>query len=323
MQAAIACLHGVGAHLRRHGLAADRRAVRPARDRWPTPVVRVNRAVAVAEVAGPRAGLALLAELVGRSDRTMAPLLVDARRLPSPPGRDRRPRRTRTGRRSTARATTATGDFCATPRRTRSGEPNPTLVDGPVRSPDDPTPDAGLMPTNGPMIGTMRWIGERTPDGPFGRQKIAFVLSGGGSLGAMQAGQLLAMFEAGITPDLVIGVSAGALNGAAIAHQPTTAMAEQLATIWQGLRPRRHLPRVALRTCLARVAPPSSPLPIRWPARPRQPIPATRRPRPAVDAVRGRHGQHRRRPRRLPLHRRSPRRCSSHRPRCRASSDPS
>ena len=61
-------------------------------------------------------------------------------------------------------------------------------------------------------------------------------MSGGGSLGAMQAGQLLALFEAGITPDLVVGVSAGALNGAAIAHQPTIAMADQLATIWQGLR---------------------------------------------------------------------------------------
>ncbi|MEP7202396.1 MAG: patatin-like phospholipase family protein [Ilumatobacteraceae bacterium] len=62
------------------------------------------------------------------------------------------------------------------------------------------------------------------------------MLSGGGSLGAMQSGQLLALFEAGITPDLVIGVSAGALNGAAIAHQPTVAMAEQLATIWRGLQ---------------------------------------------------------------------------------------
>jgi NTE family protein len=62
------------------------------------------------------------------------------------------------------------------------------------------------------------------------------VLSGGGSLGAMQAGQLLALFEAGIMPDLVIGVSAGALNGAAIAHQPTAATAEQLATIWRSLR---------------------------------------------------------------------------------------
>ena len=52
----------------------------------------------------------------------------------------------------------------------------------------------------------------------------------------MQAGQLLAVLEAGITPDLVIGVSAGALNGAAIAHDPTLGTAEQLATIWQGLR---------------------------------------------------------------------------------------
>lgn len=51
----------------------------------------------------------------------------------------------------------------------------------------------------------------------------------------MQAGQLLAMLEAGITPDLVIGVSAGAFNGAAIAHQPTIASADRLATIWKGL----------------------------------------------------------------------------------------
>lgn len=82
----------------------------------------------------------------------------------------------------------------------------------------------------------MRWHRPRSESGTHAGPRIAFVLSGGGSLGAMQAGQLLALFEAKITPDLVIGVSAGALNGAAIAHRPTTAMAEQLATIWQGLR---------------------------------------------------------------------------------------
>ncbi len=81
----------------------------------------------------------------------------------------------------------------------------------------------------------MRWHRARSDSGPFAVPKIAFVLSGGGSLGAMQAGQLLALFEAGITPDLVIGVSAGALNGAAIAHQPTGEAAEQLAAIWRGL----------------------------------------------------------------------------------------
>jgi predicted acylesterase/phospholipase RssA len=84
--------------------------------------------------------------------------------------------------------------------------------------------------------GTLRWHRPRHDNAPFIAPKIAFVMSGGGSLGAMQAGQLLALFEAGITPDLVVGVSAGALNGAAIAHQPTTETAEQLATIWRGLR---------------------------------------------------------------------------------------
>ncbi len=82
----------------------------------------------------------------------------------------------------------------------------------------------------------MKWHRQRPDESPFGRRRTAFVLSGGGSLGAMQAGQLQAMFEAGIHPDLVIGVSAGALNGAAIAHEPTVAAADQLATIWRGMR---------------------------------------------------------------------------------------
>lgn len=83
---------------------------------------------------------------------------------------------------------------------------------------------------------TMRWHRQRPDDSPFVIHKVAFVMSGGGSLGAMQAGQLLAVLEAGIIPDLVIGVSAGAFNGAAIAHEPTAAAAERLATIWRGLR---------------------------------------------------------------------------------------
>lgn len=82
----------------------------------------------------------------------------------------------------------------------------------------------------------MRWRRPKAEESPRGRDKVAFVLSGGGSLGSMQAGQLLAMLEAGITPDMVIGVSAGAFNGAAIAHQPTVARAEELGTIWKGLR---------------------------------------------------------------------------------------
>jgi NTE family protein len=62
------------------------------------------------------------------------------------------------------------------------------------------------------------------------------VLAGGASLGAMQAGMLRALYERGITPDLLVGTSAGALNAAFIASRPqTVATAAQLAHVWQAL----------------------------------------------------------------------------------------
>lgn len=67
----------------------------------------------------------------------------------------------------------------------------------------------------------------------------AFVLSGGGSLGAVQVGMLDALVEAGIGPDLLIGTSVGAINAAFIARRGFDAAAvEDLASIWRGLR--RH-----------------------------------------------------------------------------------
>lgn len=65
MQAAIACLHGVAPTYAGTDWAQIAELFGMLEVRWPTPVVRVNRAVAVAEVAGPAAGLALLADLVG------------------------------------------------------------------------------------------------------------------------------------------------------------------------------------------------------------------------------------------------------------------
>jgi len=50
----------------------------------------------------------------------------------------------------------------------------------------------------------------------------AFVLSGGGSLGAVQVGMLKALTERGITPDLLIGTSAGALNAVFVAAHGTS-----------------------------------------------------------------------------------------------------
>lgn len=61
----------------------------------------------------------------------------------------------------------------------------------------------------------------------------AFVLSGGGSLGAVQVGMLLALEEGGIKPDLVVGTSVGALNGAWVAGaKPIT----DLGQVWRSLR---------------------------------------------------------------------------------------
>src|SRR6185312_10532050 len=45
----------------------------------------------------------------------------------------------------------------------------------------------------------------------------AFVLGGGGLLGAHEVGMLRALAEAGVRPDLVVGTSIGALNGVLVA----------------------------------------------------------------------------------------------------------
>jgi NTE family protein len=73
--------------------------------------------------------------------------------------------------------------------------------------------------------------------------KRAFVLSGGGSLGAVQVGMLATLFERGIVPDFVVGTSAGAFNAAYIAtHGPTGEAVERLADIWRRLERRDVFP---------------------------------------------------------------------------------
>jgi NTE family protein len=65
----------------------------------------------------------------------------------------------------------------------------------------------------------------------------AFVLSGGASLGAIHAGMLQVLFERGLAPDLIVGTSAGAINGAYIAtREPTVETAVELGDVWRGLR---------------------------------------------------------------------------------------
>ncbi len=67
-------------------------------------------------------------------------------------------------------------------------------------------------------------------------QPVAFVLSGGAGYGAVQVGMLQALTAAGIRPDLVVGTSAGALNAAAYAADPTPAGLDRLAGAWKTAR---------------------------------------------------------------------------------------
>src|SRR6478609_6856938 len=63
----------------------------------------------------------------------------------------------------------------------------------------------------------------------------AFVLGGGGVLGAAEVGMARALLESGVRPDLVCGTSIGAINGAAIAGDPTPAGAQRLLAMWETL----------------------------------------------------------------------------------------
>jgi NTE family protein len=61
--------------------------------------------------------------------------------------------------------------------------------------------------------------------------------------GRRAQGRLWRPGRRGIAPDLLIGTSAGALNAAYLASRPATAAtAEELATIWRGLRRSDILP---------------------------------------------------------------------------------
>jgi NTE family protein len=71
-----------------------------------------------------------------------------------------------------------------------------------------------------------------------GAKKTALVLAGGGSFGAIQVGMMHSLAAHGISADMVVGSSVGALNGAYYAGDPTLKGVLQLEMIWRGLK--RH-----------------------------------------------------------------------------------
>jgi NTE family protein len=94
---------------------------------------------------------------------------------------------------------------------------------------------------------------------------VAFVLGGGGVLGAVEVGMLRALFRAGYRPDVVVGTSIGAVNGALVAADPSEGVTDRLVRLWTspeaanvyGDSIGRQMRRFAARTHL------HSPLPLR------------------------------------------------------------
>lgn len=75
----------------------------------------------------------------------------------------------------------------------------------------------------------------------------AFVLSGGAAFGAVQVGMIAALVEAGVTPDLIVGTSVGAVNGGWLAGRPGAAGVADLAALWRGLHRGDVMPRTLRR----------------------------------------------------------------------------
>lgn len=66
----------------------------------------------------------------------------------------------------------------------------------------------------------------------------AFVLSGGGNLGALQVGMMYALVESGLRPGMIVGTSVGAINGAFLASRPDLPGIAEIARLWSSLRRR-------------------------------------------------------------------------------------
>ena len=101
----------------------------------------------------------------------------------------------------------------------------------PHKAPREPA-DEPSMGTKLPFPAVLRGHPRLEPSRP----RTAFVLSGGGNQGVSQVGMLRALLEHDIVPDVVIGTSAGALNGAAVAYAPNLTGVAQLAAVWEQLQ---------------------------------------------------------------------------------------
>lgn len=87
---------------------------------------------------------------------------------------------------------------------------------------------------------------------------VAFVLSGGVALGAVQAGMLRAVQAFGIKPDFLVGSSVGALNAAFIGQGFTEARVKKLTEIWGEIKRSDIFGRFGLRRIVNIISEPTA-----------------------------------------------------------------
>ena len=78
-----------------------------------------------------------------------------------------------------------------------------------------------------------RWLNRWRRSQEVDRGHTVFVFSGGSVRGAAQVGMLRVLLENDIIPDEIVGVSAGALNGVYLAHDPTLEQVGRLEDLWR------------------------------------------------------------------------------------------
>ncbi len=80
------------------------------------------------------------------------------------------------------------------------------------------------------------------------------MLSGGGAMGALQAGIVRVLVCRGFRPSRIVGTSVGALNGAFLAFHPGDTGVEMLADAWRSLEHERYMKVNPVRMALRLVA---------------------------------------------------------------------
>ncbi len=136
----------------------------------------------------------------------------------------------------TVGASAPTGEPGARTKRSRSKSRAKTSP-GPLPAPPRPRVDDH----NDLRTGPHNWQPARRHGNSL-CMTTAWVLRGGASFGAAQVGMARALIEAGHHPDLLYGTSAGALNAAWLAADPTLEGIASLARLWTSVRRRDVFP---------------------------------------------------------------------------------